>query len=42
MADEVTVTKSNFDAEVIKRKLVHGYASGHGEWYGVWGTSGAT
>ena len=30
----------DWDAEVIKRKLVQGYAIGHGEWYGTWGTSG--
>ena len=32
--------QDDFDNEVIKRKLVQGYTSGHGEWYGAWGTSG--
>lgn len=31
----------DFDAEIIKRKLVQGFVAGHGEWYGNWGTSGA-
>jgi hypothetical protein len=30
----------DFDAEVIKRKVVQGFAVGHGEWRGTWGTSG--
>jgi len=29
-----------FDNEVIKRKVVQGYALGHGEARGVYGTSG--
>lgn len=32
--------EEDFDAEIIKRKVVEGYAVGHGEWRGVWGTSG--
>lgn len=32
--------EEDFDAEVIKRKIVEGFASGHGEWRGYWGTSG--
>jgi hypothetical protein len=36
-----TAMEDDFDLEVIKRKRVHGYSSGHGEWFGVYGTSGA-
>ena len=32
--------QEDFDAEVIKRKVVQGFAVGHGEWRGVWGSSG--
>lgn len=32
--------EEDFDAEVIKRKIVQGFAVGHGEARGVWGTSG--
>jgi len=32
--------EDDFDSEVIKRKVVQGYAVGHGEWRGTWGTSG--
>lgn len=32
--------EEDFDAEVIKRKMVQGFAVGHGEWRGWWGTSG--
>lgn len=32
--------QEDFDAEVIKRKVVEGFAVGHGESRGIWGTSG--
>jgi len=32
--------EEDFDSEVIKRKVVEGFFVGHGEWHGVWGTSG--
>lgn len=32
--------EEDFDAEVIKRKVVEGLFVGHGEWRGCWGTSG--
>lgn len=32
--------EEDFDNEVIKRKVVEGFAVGHGEARGVWGTSG--
>ena len=32
--------EEDFDAEIIKRKVVQGFAVGHGEARGVWGTSG--
>ena len=32
--------EEDFDSEVIKRKVVEGFFVGHGEWRGVWGTSG--
>jgi len=32
--------QEDFDAEVIKRKIVEGFAVGHGEARGWWGTSG--
>lgn len=32
--------EEDFDAEVIKRKIVEGFAVGHGEFRGYWGTSG--
>ncbi len=32
--------EEDFDAEVIKRKVVEGFAVGHGEFRGYWGTSG--
>jgi hypothetical protein len=32
--------EEDFDAEVIKRKIVEGFACGHGEARGVWGSSG--
>jgi hypothetical protein len=32
--------ESDFDSEVIKRKIVEGFYVGHGEVRGVWGTSG--
>jgi len=36
-----TAMEDDFDMEVVKRKRVHGYSSGHGEWFGTYGTSGA-
>ena len=36
-----TAMEDEFDQEIIKRKRVHGYSSGHGEWFGVYATSGA-
>lgn len=33
--------QEDWDAEVIKRKVVQGYAVGFGEWRGIWGTQGA-
>ena len=35
-----TGMEEDFDAEVIKRKVVEGFVTGHGEWRGWWGTSG--
>lgn len=32
--------EEDFDAEIIKRKIVEGFAVGHGEWRGWWGSSG--
>lgn len=32
--------EEDFDAEVIKRKVVEGFGVGHGEFRGTWGTSG--
>lgn len=32
--------KEDFDAEIIKRKIVQGFAVGHGEWRGAYGSSG--
>lgn len=32
--------EEDFDAEVIKRKVVEGMFVGHGEWRGTWGSSG--
>ena len=32
--------QEDFDADVIKRKVVQGFAVGHGEARGIWGTSG--
>lgn len=32
--------EEDFDAELIKRKVVTGFIVGHGEWRGFWGTSG--
>ena len=32
--------EEDFDAEIIKRKVVEGFFVGHGEWRGTWGTSG--
>lgn len=32
--------QEDFESEVIKRKIVQGFAVGHGEWRGIWGTSG--
>ena len=32
--------EEDFDAEVIKRKVVEGFAVGHGEWRGTWASSG--
>jgi len=32
--------QEDFDSDVIKRKVVQGFAVGHGEWRGIWGTSG--
>ena len=31
--------QEDFDAEVLKRKVVQGFIVGHGEWRGTWGTS---
>ena len=31
--------EEDFDAEVIKRKVVQGMVIGHGEWRGTWGTN---
>lgn len=36
-----TAMEDDFDMEVIKRKRVQGHSFGHGEWFGVYGTSGA-
>lgn len=36
-----TGMEEDFDREIIKRKLVEGFAVGHGESRGVWGTAGA-
>lgn len=33
--------KEDFDAEVIRRKIVQGFAVGFGEWRGVYGSQGA-
>ncbi len=35
-----TAMEDDFDSEVVKRKRVHGYSSGHGEWFGAYGNSG--
>lgn len=35
-----TGMQEDWDAEVIKRKVVQGLATGFGEWRGAWGTSG--
>lgn len=35
-----TGMEEDFDQEIIKRKVVEGFAVGHGEWRGVWGSSG--
>lgn len=32
--------QDNWTAEVIEHKIVQGFAAGHGEWRGTWGTSG--
>lgn len=32
--------EEDFDAEVIKRKVVEGFFVGHGEWRGTWASSG--
>ena len=34
--------EEDFDAEVIKRKIVQGLVTGHGEFRGTWGTSGVS
>jgi hypothetical protein len=31
--------QEDFDAEVLKRKVVQGFIIGHGEWRGTWGTN---
>lgn len=36
-----TGMEDDFDMEVIKRKRVHGFSMGHGEWFGAYGTNGA-
>lgn len=36
-----TAMEDDFDMEVVKRKRVQGFSSGHGEWFGAYGTSGA-
>ncbi len=36
-----TAMEDDFDMEIIKRKRVHGFSFGHGEWFGIYGTSGA-
>jgi hypothetical protein len=36
-----TAMEDDFDMEVIKRKRVHGFSMGHGEWFGAYGTNGA-
>lgn len=36
-----TAMEDDFDMEVIKRKRVHGFSSGHGEWFGAYASSGA-
>lgn len=36
-----TGMEEDFDREIVKRKLVQGFVVGHGEWRGVWGSSGA-
>jgi len=35
-----TATEEDFDSEVYKHKCIEGFAVGHGEWRGAWGTSG--
>jgi hypothetical protein len=35
-----TAMEDDFDMEVVKRKRVHGFSSGHNIWYGIYGTSG--
>jgi len=36
-----TAMEDDFDMEIIKRKRVHGFSSGHGDWVNTYGTSGA-
>lgn len=36
-----TAMEDDFDLEVIKRKRVHGFSLGHGEWFGCYGSTGA-
>jgi hypothetical protein len=36
-----TGMQEDFDREIIKRKVVEGFAVGFGEWRGWWGTAGA-
>jgi hypothetical protein len=35
-----SATEEDFDSEVIKHKVVQGFAVGFGEWRGTWGSSG--
>jgi len=37
-----TSMMEDFDTEVIKRKRVHAFSCGHGDWVGNYGTSGTT
>lgn len=36
-----TAMEDDFDLETTKRKRVHGFSSGHLQWVGIYGTSGA-
>lgn len=36
-----TAMEDDFETETVKRKLVHGFSSGHARWFNVYGSSGA-